>query len=131
MVHSWILSSTWCLVSKLWFLSIFFFFFFFPDFLCYDSFFPFNSLAGLTIKTLIWCTIAELWLGTDRWHKVVGAPRIAIRMKNFARKKKREKSKLTLLGMSSHFFKYIFKSSQYHQMKALNDRISEWFYLAL
>ena len=35
------------------------------------------------------------------------------------------------VGMSSHFFKFIFKTSQYHQMKALNERISEWPDLAL
>ena len=33
--------------------------------------------------------------------------------------------------MSSHFFKFIFKTSQYHQMKALNKRISEWPHLTL
>ena len=35
------------------------------------------------------------------------------------------------LGMSSHFFKFIFKIWQFHQMKALNERISEWPHLAL
>ena len=35
------------------------------------------------------------------------------------------------VGMSSHFFKFIFKTPQYHQMKALNERISEWPHLAL
>ena len=28
------------------------------------------------------------------------------------------------VGMSSHFLNFIFKTSQYHQTKALNERIS-------
>ena len=36
-----------------------------------------------------------------------------------------------VVGMSSHFFEFIFKPSQYHEMKALNERISEWLHLAL
>ena len=36
-----------------------------------------------------------------------------------------------VLGMSSHFLNFLFKTSQYHQMKALNKRISEWPHVAL
>ena len=35
------------------------------------------------------------------------------------------------VGMSSHFFNFLFKSSQCHQMKVLNERISEWPHLML
>ena len=38
---------------------------------------------------------------------------------------------LVIIGISSHFFKFIFKTSQYHQTKALNERISEQPHLAL
>ena len=31
-----------------------------------------------------------------------------------------------LEGMSSHFFNFLFKRSQCHQMEVLNERISEW-----
>ena len=35
------------------------------------------------------------------------------------------------LGMSSYFFNFLFRSSQYHQMKVLNERIWEWPHLML
>ena len=36
-----------------------------------------------------------------------------------------------LLGMSSYFFNFLFKSTQSHQMKIVNDSISEWPHLML
>ena len=42
-----------------------------------------------------------------------------------------KKYKYLGVGMSSHFLNFIFKTSQYHQMKALHERISEWPHLAL
>ena len=35
------------------------------------------------------------------------------------------------LVMPSHFFNFLFKSSQCHQMKVLNERVSEWPHLIL
>ena len=35
------------------------------------------------------------------------------------------------LGMLSHFLNFIFKTTQYHQIKVLNNRIPEWAHLTL